>query len=349
MARENRVAASLDETRKMLGHEEQFEGVDDVTRSDIRRKLEVYCFDCPLHYDADVARAHGFRDIIAPGAMTALWAQPANWAPGSPPLFRPGTKEISGRAQLEVPTPFRRGFNASSEVELLEPLYPGDHLHGATKLIEVNPKETRLGNGVFLTTETRLWKSTGELVSISRSTGYRYDPAPDRVTTVREKSQGERAAAYEEPADVQNPDVDWSKQVRFGDVNVGDELPAYEIWLSYQRIVMSVANDRMWGPNHHNRDFARVGGHDDIIFNTRGYEMVLEIMFRRWMGLDGWLKKLGPFRMGRSSHPGDTLTCGARVTDKEQADGKGLVHVDLWVKNPRSEAATGKAIVALPL
>src|SRR5689334_6328574 len=154
---EDRRAASLDETREWLGREVVFEGIDDVTRSDIRRKLEVYCFDCPLHYDDQVARAHGFRDIIAPVAMTGLWSQPANWAPGSPPLFAPGTKEISGRAELEVPTPFRRGFNASSEVEHLEPLFPGDHLRGATKLVEVNPKETRLGNGVFLTTETRLW------------------------------------------------------------------------------------------------------------------------------------------------------------------------------------------------
>ena len=61
----------------------------------------------------------------------------------------------------------------------------------------------------------------------------------------------------------------------------------------------------MWGSNHHNRDVARAGGLDDIIFNTRGYEMIFEIMFRRWMGLDGWLTKLGPFRMGKSSHPGD--------------------------------------------
>src|SRR5437868_15071015 len=107
MAEEGRVA-SLDEAREWLGREVEFEGVDDVTRSDIRRKLEVYCFDCPLHYDAAIAQAHGFGDIIAPVAMTALWAQPPYWAPGETPLFSAGMKEISGTAQLEVPTPFRR-------------------------------------------------------------------------------------------------------------------------------------------------------------------------------------------------------------------------------------------------
>ena len=344
---EGKPAKSLEETKKWLGREVQFEGIDDVTRSDIRRKLEVYCFDCPLHYDAQVATAHGFPDIIAPVAMTPLWAQPPYWAPGAPPLFAPDRRELAGRAQLEVPTPFTRGFNASAEVENLLPLYPGDHLHGATKLVEVNPKETRLGNGVFLTTETRLWKSTGDLVSVHRSTGYRYDPSPDRLGAVRTSSR-EQTPSTAAATDASNPDIAWTKQIRFGDVNVGDELPPYRLWLSYQRIVMSVANDRMWGSNHHNRDAARAGGLDDIIFNTRGYEMVFEIMFRRWMGLDGWLQKLGPFRMGKSSHPGDVLSCGARVTNKEVTDGKGLVHLDISVQNPRAEAVHGKAIVSLP-
>lgn len=345
---EGRGAASLDETREWIGRKVEFEGVDDVTRSDIRRKLEVYCFDCPLHYDAKVANAHGFRDIIAPLAMVPLWASPPFWAPGNPELFRPGKREISGRAALEVPTPFRRGFNASSDVEQIGPVYPGDHLRGTTELVEVTPKETRLGSGVFLTTETRLWKSSGDLVSISRSTGYRYDPAPDRVSD-RDSKARHQPVLTEEPVDAQNLDVDWTRQIRFGDVNVGDEIPPYRIWLSYQRIVMSVANDRMWGPNHHNREFARAGGHDDIIFNTRGNEMVLEILFRRWMGLDGWLTKLGPFRMGRSSHPGDVLTADARVTEKETAEGKGRVHLDMWVDNPRGQATQGEAIVTLPL
>lgn len=97
-------AKSLEATEKWLGREVQFEGVDDVTGSDIRRKLEVYCFDCPLHYDAQVAKAHGFRDIIAPVAMTPLWAQPPYWAPGAPPLFAPGRRELAGRVQLEVHT-----------------------------------------------------------------------------------------------------------------------------------------------------------------------------------------------------------------------------------------------------
>ena len=54
--------------------------------SDIRRKLEVYCFDCPLHYDEDVAKAHGYRTLVAPSAMTGLWSMRPLWTPGQPAI-----------------------------------------------------------------------------------------------------------------------------------------------------------------------------------------------------------------------------------------------------------------------
>jgi acyl dehydratase len=67
------------------------------------------------------------------------------------------------------------------------------------------------------------------------------------------------------------------------------------------------------------------------------------------MGLDGRLRKLGPFRMVKNSHPGDTLTCRARVVNKEVLDNQGRVHVEISVQNPRAEAARGQAIVSLPM
>jgi acyl dehydratase len=339
---------SLEETRKWLGRETAYEGADEVTRNDIRRKLEVYCFDCPLHYDENVARAHGYRTIIAPGAMTPLWAMPPYWSPGEPSIYAPGLREKNGTVRVDFPTPFSKGFNASAEAEYFEPLYPGDRLRGTSKLTEINPKRTRLGDGVFLTAETRLTKSTGELVSIQRNTGYRYDPTAERVEAAQ-SSPREQAPPSEQVTESSNPKADWDRQPSFESVNIGDDVPPYSIWLNYQRIVMSVAVDRMWGSIHHNRDAARAAGLDDIIFNTRGYEMVLEITLRRWIGLDGRLRKLGPFRMVKNSHPGDTLTSRARVVNKEVVDHQGRIHLEIWVQNPRAEAARGEAIVSLPM
>ena len=100
---------------------------------------------------------------------------------------------------------------------------------------------------------------------------------------------------------------------------------------------------------HHNRDSAREGGLNDIIFNTKGYETIFEITLRRWMGLDGKIRKVGPFRMVKNSHPGDTLTGHAKVTGTELVEGTGLVRLEIGVANPRGEAAQGEATLSLPV
>ena len=127
---------------------------------------------------------------------------------------------------------------------------------------------------------------------------------------------------------------------------MGDEVPPFSMWLSYQRIVMSVAVDRMFSGIHHNRDLARAAGFGDIIFNTRSYEMLFEVLLRRWMGLDGRLRKLGPFRMSGSSYPEDVVTARARVTGLTPDER--LVKVELLATNNRGEAARGEAQVTLP-
>jgi acyl dehydratase len=58
---------------------------------------------------------------------------------------------------------------------------------------------------------------------------------------------------------------------------------------------------------------------------------------------------MGPFRMVKNSHPGDTLTCRAKVTGKEEKDGQGLVQLEIGVDNPRGEAARGEATVSVPI
>jgi hypothetical protein len=334
--------ATLDELQAWIGREHGFAGIDDVTRNDIRRKLEVYCFDCPLHYDDEIARIHGYRGAVAPVAMTPLWAMPAYWTPGEPIFYAPGLREKPGGIRTDLPNVYPRGVNTATEWEYFEPLYPGDRLEGKWRLVEIKPRQTRLGDGVFLTVETTIFKHSGELVAKNRNTGYRYNEKPGDGS--REKRAEATSAGAVATADV----ADWQRQLRFSQVAVGDAVPSYSMWLSYQRIVMSVAVDRMWSGIHHNRERARDAGFSDIIFNTRSYEMLFEVMLRRWIGLDGRLKRLGPFRMTGSSYPDDIITSQARVTDKTETAGEKLVKLELLVVNPRGEAARGEAQISLP-
>ena len=343
-------AATLDELQAWIGREHHFAGVDEVSRNDIRRKLEVYCFDCPLHYDNAVARAHGYRDLVAPVSMTPLWAMPAYWSPGDPVAFVPGARENPGGMRTDLPIVFPRGVNTGTEWEFFEPLYPGDELEGVWRLAEIKPRQTRLGNGAFLIVDTDIHKRTGELVAKNRNTNYRYTENPDGAK--REKRDASKSDAP--PTEVAAPVVtsaeppDWSRQLRFGDVAVGDEVPSYALWLSYQRIVMSVAVDRMFSGIHHNRERAREAGFGDIIFNTRSYEMLFEAMLRRWIGLDGRIRRLGPFRMGGSSYPDDVVTARATVVDTESGAAERRIKVELVATNNRGEAARGEAEVELP-
>ena len=77
--------------------------------------------------------------------------------------------------------------------------------------------------------------------------------------------------------------------------------------------------------------------------------MVFEITLRRWIGLDGRIRKMGPFRMVKNSHPGDTITGRARVIGKDLRDGQGIVQLEIGVDNPRDEAARGEATVSVPV
>jgi len=339
---EEAQTATLDALQAWIGREHGFAGADAVTRNDIRRKLEVYCFDCPLHYNGAAARAHGYRGLVAPVAMTPLWAMPAYWTPGEPIFYAPGLREKPGGIRTDLPIVYPRGVNTATEWEYFEPLYPGDALEGNWKLVEIKPRQTRLGDGVFLTVETTIVKRSGELVAKNRNTGYRY---------IEKSGGGEKrdkpAAVETSAADVPTEEqADWTRQPRFADVAVGDEAPPYSMWLSYQRIVMSVAVDRMWSGIHHNRDRARSAGFADIIFNTRSYEMMFEVLLRRWIGLDGRIQRLGPFRMTGSSYPEDVITARARVV--EIVPTECALKLELLVLNPRGEAARGEAKVILP-
>ncbi|MCX8497077.1 MAG: MaoC family dehydratase N-terminal domain-containing protein [Akkermansiaceae bacterium] len=157
-------------------------GADVVTAATIRRYLEPLEFDCPLHYDADVAKEFGYDDVIAPNTSIQTFSLPPMWAPGQT-IFenvdrnaQPATTAIAGfKSPLEPPT---TGFFATDyEAEYLLPVTVGDRLyrHGA-KLVNCLPKETKVGRGAFLTWEMEIRNQRNEVVARTRSTWLRYNP-----------------------------------------------------------------------------------------------------------------------------------------------------------------------------
>jgi hypothetical protein len=161
---------------------------DPVERSTIRRYCEPLELDCPLHYDDEVAKQHGYRGIIAPvSSVSRTFSAPAMWRPGdptqwpSPDLDARGDRQATGGVRTR-PLPMPKttaSFATDIEIEYFAPVCVGDVLTTkGRKLVSVTLRETRVGYGAFTVFESEIHNQRGELVAKMRNGGYAYNPRP---------------------------------------------------------------------------------------------------------------------------------------------------------------------------
>ena len=169
----NLAAGTWEQASAMVGQTlARTTGPDPVNEPDIRRKLEVIGWDCPLHYDAQTAREHGYRTIVSPASMTRVWTIQSYWSPGqerigaelmSTPL--PATL-VPGKGDTLIATNVR--------LEYHEPVYPGDRITAVAVLKSVERKTTRIGPGAFFVVETKYENQHGEVVAVETATLFRF-------------------------------------------------------------------------------------------------------------------------------------------------------------------------------
>ncbi len=161
---------------------------DAIDRSAIRRYLEPLENDCPLHYDDEVARKHGYQGIVLPWAAYTALSGSAFWKPGDPDIWDTTdpdhtvngvgarTRQSEGPQPPSVPMPETNGaFATDIEIEYLRPVYLGDRLsHRGRKLVSVMLRETRVGYGAFSVFESEIFNQRGEVVARLRNGGYAY-------------------------------------------------------------------------------------------------------------------------------------------------------------------------------
>jgi len=157
-------------------------GADRVEAGAIRRYLEPLEFDCALHYDPAVARAHGFADVTAPYTGLSSFALPAVWAPGER-VFTSAERDaqpdrVSVRPRFPEGAPPVTGYFATdTETEFLRPVTAGERLgRRGHRLVACTPKETRVGRGAFVTFEMELVDEQGEAVARVRASMFLYNP-----------------------------------------------------------------------------------------------------------------------------------------------------------------------------
>lgn len=151
----------------------EYSGADVVSEGDIRRQLEVLGWDCELHTDDELARAHGYERIVSPVSMTRVWAMPPYWRPGEPRiedevLTTPlAAASVPGEGDAMIATGIRMQYEA--------PMYPGDRISATAVLRSVTRKTTSVGPGAFIVVETTYTNQRDEVVAVETTTLLRYE------------------------------------------------------------------------------------------------------------------------------------------------------------------------------
>lgn len=133
------------------------------------------------------------------------------------------------------------------------------------------------------------------------------------------------------------------------DLREGDAIPGFELALTETRIAQQVSGSQDFYPVHHDREFARAGGHPDIFVNTSFTRATLSRALTDFAGAGGWVRKLS-YQMRRMNRPGDTMRVRGTVMRLYVSDGEHCADIELWIENDREGVTTpATATVTLPL
>jgi acyl dehydratase len=131
----------------------------------------------------------------------------------------------------------------------------------------------------------------------------------------------------------------------FAEIAVGDQVPAFEVAMTLQRLVMEAAANRDFAPIHFDPAEARGSGSPEVYVNSTFVETLLEATIRSWAGLDARIKVL-EYAMKDFTTIGGTAS-GAGVVRSREPDG--MIELDLWIDSARGRTVEGRATVAFPL
>lgn len=125
-------------------------------------------------------------------------------------------------------------------------------------------------------------------------------------------------------------------------VQIGEELAAFEVLITLQKLVMEAGANRDFAQIHFERDAARATGAPDIYANTIFLEGVIEACLRRWAGSDAVIEEI-TFRMKSFNLVGDRIAAHGIVTEVDTATGR--VTAEIWIQSPRGRTVEGQAVV----
>jgi hydroxyacyl-ACP dehydratase HTD2-like protein with hotdog domain len=139
-------------------------------------------------------------------------------------------------------------------------------------------------------------------------------------------------------------------QTFFEDVSEGQEIPALRKDVSTVNILMYVASVWLMDRIHFDHPFAtkRRGLPDVVAPGNMGGDYYAQLL-SEFAGEGGHVQKMS-FQFRNFMLAGDVLDVGGKVVKKYVSGGKGLVELEMWIKNQSHvNCVPGKGLVALPL
>lgn len=143
--------------------------------------------------------------------------------------------------------------------------------------------------------------------------------------------------------------IDWSKQRYWEDVQEGEEIPTLEFPLSFHRLIVQAGANADFAAIHHNTEVAQAQGAPEIYANNVFIQGMWERSVREYIGLDGVIRKIGPFRMKIFNTVGENVLIKGHVARKWQEDGNNFVELELRSEHSKGVAVgPGPVLVTLP-
>jgi acyl dehydratase len=129
-------------------------------------------------------------------------------------------------------------------------------------------------------------------------------------------------------------------------IAVGDDLTPMDVPVTTTSIVAGAIASRDYMPVHHDRDFAKSQGSQDIFMNILTTNGLCVKFLHDWAGPEAMVTKLA-IRLGVPAYPNDPLHFSGNVTATSSVDGEGLVEVTFTGSNSLGDHVSGTAVLSL--
>lgn len=288
----------------------------------------------PSYWDADFATTQ-WGGIVSPPALMYSWVLPLAWRPDGS-----GWDQVAP-LPLRVDVPGEELLNVGVESRFTRPIRVGENLVMDQQVVDVSEeKQTRVGLGHFVTTLATFYNQRGEVVGTDRNTLLRYTSPPEPLNA--------QAPPPQPPIDLGDEVLASGEQRYFEDISEGDPLSPITLDVTFRKVAMIMGTTADLYPGHHDPEFARAQGQENIFINTVFFQGFIDRLLTSWAGPRSFITAR-TFRMTRSIYPGDTMYARGTVkAARETGPEAGLIDVEVEVGRQDGPCAGASTTIRLP-